>query len=121
MGGHAMIVAGIGLRASATAADLAAALTLAQHLPQALALPADKACHPALAALALPVHAVPLADLTRQETSTPSPRQPARYGGGSVAEAAALAAAGPGARLLQPRTIAPGGRVTLALAEGPTP
>jgi len=64
-----MIVAGIGLRASATAADLAAALTLAQHLPQALALPADKACHPALAALALPVHAVPLADLTRQDTS----------------------------------------------------
>ncbi|MFZ0097964.1 MAG: cobalamin biosynthesis protein [Gemmobacter sp.] len=116
-----MIVAGIGLRASATAADLAAALSLARHPPEALALPADKADHPALAAMALPVHAVPLADLARQDTFTPSPRQPARYGGGSVAEAAALAAAGPGAQLVQPRTIAPGGRVTLALAEGQTP
>ena len=40
---------------------------------------------------------------------------------GTVAEAAALAAAGLGARLTLPRCIAPGGRVTLALAEGPDP
>ncbi len=116
-----MIVAGIGLRAGATAADLAAALALALRPPQALATPADKADHPAFAALNLPLHAIPLPDLTAQATQTPSPRQPARYGTGSVAEAAALAAVGPGATLVQPRIIAPGGRVTLALAEGPTP
>lgn len=116
-----MIVAGIGLRAEATAADLSAALALALRAPQALATPEDKADHPTFAAQALPLHAVPLAALAAQQTATPSPRQPARYGAGSVAEAAALAAAGPGAHLIQPRITAPGGRVTLALAEGPTP
>lgn len=111
-----MIVAGIGLRASATADDLRAALALAARPPARLALPADKADHPALAALDLPVQAVPLADLAGQPAQTASPHQPARYGPASVAEACALAAAGPGARLLQPRIIGPGQRVTLALA-----
>lgn len=116
-----MIVAGIGLRAGATAADLAAALALARRAPQALATPADKADHPAFAAQDLPLHAIALPHLAAQVTQTASPRQPARYGAGSVAEAAALAAAGPGATLIQPRIISPGGRITLALAEGPTP
>lgn len=116
-----MIAAGIGLRAAATAADLAAALARLPARPDCLALPEDKAGHPALAGLALPVVAVPLPLLRAQAAPTPSPRQPARYGGASVAEAAALAAAGRGARLILPRCIAPGGRVTLALAEGPDP
>lgn len=116
-----MIAAGIGLRAAATAADLAAALALLPARPDCLALPEDKAGHPALAGLALPVVAVPLPLLRAQAALTPSPRQPARYGGASVAEAAALAAAGRGARLILPRCIVPGGRVTLALAEGPDP
>lgn len=111
-----MIVAGIGLRSTATEADLAAALALAPCTPQVLALPEDKAAHPALAGRA--VIAVALAALRAQATETPSPRQPARYGAGSVAEAAALAAAGPGATLICPRLVAPGGRVTLALAQG---
>ena len=111
-----MITAGIGLRASATLDDLRATLAMAAAAPAQLALPADKAGHPALAALGLPLVAVALADLAGQPARTPSPRQPARYGRLSVAEAAALAAAGPGARLLQPRIIGPGQRVTLALA-----
>lgn len=121
-----MIAAGIGLRASATLADLRAVLALAATPPQALATPADKADHPALQDLAratgLPLHPVPLATLLAQITVTHSPHQPARYGTGSVAEAAALAAAGPGARLIQTRILSPGGLATLALAstEGQT-
>ncbi|MFV0300756.1 MAG: cobalamin biosynthesis protein [Paracoccus sp. (in: a-proteobacteria)] len=118
-----MIVAGFGLRAAADAASLRAALSLldAPRL-SALAAPADKADHPALSAmaadLALPLIAVPLAALRAQNCATSARRQPARYGSGSVAEAAALAACGKGARLIRPRQIAPGGLVTVALAEG---
>ncbi|MDZ4135469.1 MAG: hypothetical protein U1D06_07725 [Paracoccaceae bacterium] len=36
----------------------------------------------------------------------------------SVAEAAALAAAGPGARLLVARRVSPDGRATVAIAKG---
>jgi cobalt-precorrin 5A hydrolase len=56
--------------------------------------------------------------LRTQATETTSPRQPARYGKGSVAEAAALAACGPGARLLVSRRVGPDGLATVALAEG---
>lgn len=110
------IIAGIGLRASATPADLRAALALAMQPPEAIATPEDKAHLPAFAAAGLPLHPIPLAHLRAQPARTASPRQPARYGPNSVAEAAALAAAGPGAILIQPRITAPGGRVTLALA-----
>jgi cobalt-precorrin 5A hydrolase len=118
-----MIVAGFGLRASATEASLRSALVFAGEVRlSALAAPADKAGHPALAslakALALPLVPVGDADLRAQVTETASPRQPARYGKGSVAEAAALAAAGPGARLLVARLVGPDGLATVALAEG---
>ena len=65
-------------------------------------------------------HANPdlVAALTAQATSTQSPASRASRGTGSVAEAAALAAAGPGARLLSPRVISADGRATCALAEG---
>lgn len=109
-----MIIAGIGLRATATTAELQAAL--AGSGAARLATPADKAQHPAFAGLALPLVAVPLIALADQPAQTESPRQPARYGRHSVAECAALAAAGPGATLIQPRRIAAQGRVTLALA-----
>ena len=65
--------------------------------------------------------AVPLAALRLQTCATTTPNQPHRYGTGSVAEASALAACGPGARLLRPREIAPGGLATVALAEGTDP
>ena len=121
-----MIVAGFGLRASADVSALHAAVGLldAPRLT-ALAAPADKADHPALRTLAddlaLPLIAVPLDQLRAQTCATTTRHQPARYGQGSVAEAAALAACGPGARLIRPRQIAAGGLVTVALAEGPDP
>jgi cobalt-precorrin 5A hydrolase len=49
-------------------------------------------------------------------TPTQAPRVQALYGTGSVAEAAALVGAGPGARLVTPRQVI--GGVTIAVAEG---
>lgn len=121
-----MIVAGFGLRASATESALRATLAMVTPpAPTALAAPADKAGHPALQALAtalgLPLVAVALDQITAQAAATTSPNQPARYGTRSVAESAALAACGPGARLIRTRQIGPGGLATIALAESVTP
>ncbi|WP_299842462.1 cobalamin biosynthesis protein [uncultured Paracoccus sp.] len=121
-----VIVAGIGLRASATLDGLRAGLALIGGMRlSALATAEDKADHPALRMLAgeldLPLIAVPLAALRRQTCATTTPNQPDRYGTGSVAEAAALAACGTGARLVRARQIAPGGFATVALAEGTDP
>lgn len=121
-----MIIAGFGLRSGARLASLQGALAAAGNPSlAALAVPADKADHTALAelakALALPLIAVPVGDLPHQITATLAPHQPLRYGAGSVAEASALAACGPGARLIRERQIAPDGMATVALAEGPDP
>ena len=66
----------------------------------ALATAEDKCHHPALvqlaAELALPLRPVPLAQLVAQDAQ-PSAHVPMRYGAHSLAEAAALGAAGPGA------------------------
>lgn len=117
-----MIVAGIGLRGSATLASLQSAYDLAGWRAGALAVVADKADLPALQAFAaatgLPLHPVPLSDLAGQSVQTLSPHQPARYGTGSVAEAAALAVAGRQARLVQARVASADGRATVAIAEG---
>ncbi len=117
-----MIVAGFGLRASASLPTLRA--LLADAAVDALAVVADKACHPALTALAAErrqnLLQVAVADLASDRAITPAPHQPRRYGPNSVAEAAALAAAGPGSILIQPRVIAPDGSATLALAKGQT-
>lgn len=61
--------------------------------------------------------AVPLAMLAPQRTPTRSGRVPARYGGGSLCEAAALAAAGRGAVLTVTRVISADGLATVAIAE----
>lgn len=120
-----MRVAGFGFRAQATEGALAAALAAAGGPAglTALATAADKAAHPALAALAaslsLPLRAIPLPDLGTNG-ATRSPHVPARYGGASLAEAAALAAAGPGARLLSPRAVSPDRTATCAIAESPS-
>ena len=118
-----MIVAGFGFRASADETSLASALMAAQAASgaqaDALATAADKAESPALIALALrlnlPLIAVPLAALGQQGSL--SPKVPARYGGRSLAEAAALAAAGPGARLLVARVASADGKAMAAMAE----
>ena len=119
-----MIVAGIGYRSGATPADLEAALALTGVTPDALASLESKAVGP-LAALATSLN-LPLVSLTEDQimgtrTLTCSPRIKARFATGSLAEACALTAAGPAARLTHPRVIGPRGRVTVAIAEGSTP
>lgn len=120
-----MIVAGLGFRTDAGLESLRDALARAGGHPQALATAADKAEAAVIRALAagcdLPLHAIPLEILKHQPTLTQSPRVQARYGTGSLAEAAALAAAGPGARLLGPRVTSQDGRATAALAERSIP
>jgi cobalt-precorrin 5A hydrolase len=112
-----VIVAGFGCRASATARSLEGALAATGATPHALALPADRA---ALAeGLGLPVIAVVADTLAAINTPTCSPASLAARGVGSIAEAAALAAAGPGARLIVARRISPDRLATCAIAEGP--
>ncbi len=117
-----MIVAGFGFRASASADSLADALAQAGGAPDALATPADKADTQAFrtfaAATGLPIHAIAPAMLEAQPTATQSPAARHARQTGSVAEAAALAAAGPGARLIAPRTVSRDRLATCALAEG---
>lgn len=123
-------VAGLGFRAGASVHSLRNALRreAAEGLT-ALATAEDKASAPALQQLAadmgLPIIAVPLSLLAVQPAA-PRARVPARYGARSLAEAAALAAAGPLARLLMPRQISDDGLATAAIAqhhpeEGSTP
>ncbi len=118
-----MIVAGFGFRASAGPESLASALArTGRHAPDALATAEDKAgsrTFRSLAAwMALPVIGVSAAQIMAQRTLTQSPASLAARGTGSLAEAAALAAAGPGARLLGPRVVSEDGCATCALAEG---
>jgi len=118
----AVRVAGLGFRQTATADSLRAALLAAGgEGVAALATLAEKAAAPALLALAgalgVPVIPITAAALAGVETLTDSPRLRAFLGTGSLAEAAALCAAGPGARLLGPRAAAPDGMATAAIAE----
>lgn len=131
MAGGAVIVAGFGFRVAATEASLADALSGAlAHAGQggpvaALATARDKAASAVFSGFArragLPAHAIDAPDLARQRTRTLSAPSLAARGTGSVAEAAALAAAGPGARLLAPRHVSGDGMATCALAEGTGP
>lgn len=116
-----MRVAGLGFRNGATPAALAEAIAAAGGgTLTRLATAEDKAGAAPLRALAaemgLPVTAVPRAALASTPTPTRSPRVVARYGTGSLAEAAALAAAGPCARLLGPRAVSADGTATAAIA-----
>jgi cobalt-precorrin 5A hydrolase len=119
------MIAGFGFRAAATEASLRDALARAyaggSAALESLAAPADKAGAISLrafaASLGLPVHPVAPADLRFAVTLTRSARSLAARGTGSVAEAAALAAAGPGARLVAPRAVSGDRLATCALAE----
>ena len=129
---HACVVLGIGLRAQAEASALQALWLQAQTAQAAQTAPVSgfcavallegKATHPALArwlqdvAPHAAVIAVAQSQLPAQPVATHSPRLQARYGTGSVAEAAALSAAGPGAALRVPRLVAQDGSTTLAVA-----
>lgn len=132
-------VAGLGFRAGTDVASLRSALQVALSASQsaagllpaltALATAEDKATHPALsqlaAELALPVVAVPLAQLAElaelaahsgRLSATPSAHVPQRYGARSLAESSALAAAGPSARLLAARAVSADHMATAAIA-----
>jgi len=90
---------------------------------QALATAEDKCRHPALLQLAaerrLTVQAVPQALLVAQDLPR-SAHVPARYGAHSLAEAAALAALGPGAVLIVSRLVSDDRYATAAIALNPT-
>ena len=114
-----MRVAGFGFRTSASLASLQAALALAGGRVDAVATADNKAAGlaPLADALGLPLIAVPRAGLAAQDRPG-SARVRALYGTGSVAESAALAAAGQGARLVVGRVTSPDGLAVAAIAEG---
>jgi len=124
-----MIVAGIGCRKGAAAAEIEAAIAaalaragIASHSLKLIATSAAKGGEPAIAAAAsargVPLVLVPQDRLeaASDRTATKSARVAALTGLPSLAEAAALAAGGPGARLLGARVAI--GPATCALAEG---
>lgn len=117
-----MIVAGFGYRTGATPGSLRAVLALASEglTVTALAAPADKLAllQPIAQALSVPLIAVSPAAIASMDTPTRSLASIAARGTGSVAEASALAAAGPGARLIVSRRIAPDRMATCAIAQG---
>ncbi|MFT3966385.1 MAG: cobalamin biosynthesis protein [Sphingobium sp.] len=123
MDGGPVIVAGFGFRDGADIGSLVDALTLAQAgFPsvRALATLLDKV--PLVERLAglldIPFLAFGTEALGGMATLTRSPVSLAVRGTGSVAEAVALLAAGPGARLLSARHISSDRKATCALAEG---
>jgi cobalt-precorrin 5A hydrolase len=126
--GEAVIVAGIGCRKGVSAGEIEAVIAaaleragFAQETLGAIAAPADKGEEAGIAAVALsyglPLLFVPAPDLeaAAARCETRSARALAAKGVPSVAEAAALAAGGPEAKLLLPRIAV--GPATCALAE----
>ena len=117
-----MIVAGIGYRAAATVDDLRAALALTGAQPEALASIDTKASGAAMTELAaeldLRVIAIDEDRIAGVETPTRSERIDARFGTGSLAEAAALAAVDhQSARITVARVQTENGMATAAIAE----
>ena len=126
--GEAVIVAGIGCRKAISAAQVESAIEaalhhnrLADHQLEVIAVPAMKGAEAGIVAAAA-ARRIPLMLVTQNaleaassRTLTCSVRSMATMNVRSVAEAAALAGAGPNARLLAPRVAI--GPVTCALAE----
>jgi cobalt-precorrin 5A hydrolase len=125
--GEIMIVAGIGCRSGVTAHNVSlaieAALQRAAHKSLDMIATAQAKGHEAAIAAAAAARKVPLVLISQDRleaanarTVTRSDRSIQAMQVGSVAEAAALAAAGRTARLLVPRIVI--GAVTCALAQG---
>jgi cobalt-precorrin 5A hydrolase len=116
-----MRVAGFGFRQNASLASFQAALDLTGAV-DALATTETKL--PGLAELSrvtgLPVISVTKAELMAHARPGTA-RVMAQFGTGSVAESAAIAAVGPGARLTMSRITSPDGQVVVAIAEGQGP
>jgi cobalt-precorrin 5A hydrolase len=119
---HPMIVAGFGFRTGVTLAALQDALAKAggpEGVTHLATLTAKADGLTSLAqALDLPVVALDADSLRGVPTLTRSDRVEQMFGTGSVAEAAALAGAGRGARLRGPRAVSADGSATAAIAEG---
>jgi len=128
-----VIIAGVGCRKAAAAADVQAAIVaalaragLAADALDLLATSAAKGAEAGIAAAAsafgVPLVVVPGADLAAADARvvTRSERVIALTGVASVAEAAALAAGGPSARLIAPR-VAVGAATCALAATGDTP
>ena len=119
-----MKVAGLGFRRDATLASLREALLAAGGLEglAAVATVSDKADAPVLKSLAhelgLPIRSIPADMLTGIVTVTQSELIAEKFGTGSVAEAAAVVAAGRGARLISARAVSQDRMATAAIAEG---
>jgi cobalt-precorrin 5A hydrolase len=127
--GEGMIVAGIGCRKTVSAAQVDAAIEaallshqFAGHQLKAIATPAMKAAEPGIAAAAA-ARGVELVFVAQSALEAAGARTVTRSGRSmdalnvqSASEAAALAVAGPKARLLAPRLVV--GPVTCALAVG---
>jgi len=126
-----MIVAGVGCRRGATAPDIEAAIRaaleragIAASALDCIATAASKRAEPGIKAAAanfgLTIVLVPRAELeaAAPRAATHSARVLALTGTPSVAEAAALAAAGPSARLIATRLVS--GAATCALAASET-
>ena len=122
-----MKVAGLGFRKDVTLASLREALAAAGG-PDGLAAVAtvsDKADAEPLKQLArecgVPIKPISADLLAGIDTPTQSKLIAETFGTGSVAEAAALAAAGPRARLIATRVVSQDRTATAAIAEGDGP
>jgi cobalt-precorrin 5A hydrolase len=126
--GEAMIVAGVGCRRGTPAAEIEAAITVAlaraglgiaavRLIATSAAKGGEVGIVAAAASIGVPLVAVAQDDLAAAggRVATRSERVLALAGVPSVAEAAALAAGGPGARLIAPRIAL--GPATCALAD----
>ena len=122
-----MKVAGLGFKKDVTLASLREALAAAGGPTglTAVATVSEKADAEALKQLArecgVPIKAVPADELARIDTPTQSELVVEKFGTGSVAEAAALAAAGARARIIATRVVSQDRTATAAIAEGDGP
>ncbi|WP_298914325.1 cobalamin biosynthesis protein [uncultured Roseobacter sp.] len=117
-----MIVAGFGFRKDASLGSLTDAFERAcvDVMPECIAAPDDKAIRQVFRLfseeIGVPVRSIPADLLEQQSTVTQSLKSIVERNIGSVAEAAALAAAGPGAQLMTARHISADKLATCALA-----
>ncbi|MGJ5617945.1 cobalamin biosynthesis protein [Sulfitobacter sp. MF3-043] len=121
-----MRFAGIGFRGAADLASLQDALQKAISATDGGAVDAlvseaakarEKVFRELAQAMRIPGMGVTQTDMAQMLTPTQSARIQDKFGTGSLAEAAALVAAGPGARLLAERVISSDGMATAAIAE----
>jgi len=114
-----MRVAGFGFRQGAALSSLKAALVQAGGRVDALATAENKVSglNKLSVYMGIPAIGISPADLAAHARPG-SARVHALYGTGSVAESAALAAAGPNAVLVVARVTSPDGQAVVAIAEG---